>query len=203
MSEKFASFSENFLMSKTAVVIDLDYTLIDGAEIKRRIFDLVAEDKVPLKVILRRYEASKRSGLFVPRRFVGKSPGFYSLFRKAKAYNYPGAERFLKILRANHDLHLITYGERKFQLLKIRQSRLGKLFRTIRVTSDPTKKAVLTKFKGGKYKAIAVLDDSPAVIRAARMLGFFGLRVKKIGKTPAYYSRLAARVNRVLGGATK
>ncbi len=196
-------------MSKASVLLDLDYTLLDADKLKQRLFAIAAKD-MSASSVRRLYERFKRSGLFSPASFaetlsadglpIRGPEEFGLLFRRKKAYNYPGAEKFLKSLKLKgYDLHLISYGDEKYQRLKVRQSGLGRYFAKILITRQVSKEDALRRLWGNGIRRALLLDDMSQPVAVAKGLGFSAWRLKHGRKDAAYYSVLLKRVNKILG----
>ncbi len=196
-------------MSKTSVLLDLDYTLLDADKLKQRLFAAAAKG-MSVSSVRRLYEISKRSGLFSPASFaetlsaaglpIRGPEEFGSLFRRKGAYNYPGAEKFLKSLKLKgYDLYLISYGDEKYQRLKVRQSGLGRYFAKILITRQVSKEDALRRLWGNGTRRALLLDDMSQPVAVAKGLGFSAWRLKHGRKDAAYYSALLKRVNKILG----
>lgn len=103
---------------------------------------------------------------------------FYSFFKKPRRYNYPSLQKFLKDLGTRYHLILLTYGTRREQQLKIKQSGLKPYFRKIIFTTDSTKRKLFKDLSKTYGKDLIIVDDFDPVLSVARKLGLKAIKAK-------------------------
>jgi len=173
-------------LKKPTIILDLDETLIDTKEIKRRIFNLVEKTGVPRGVAVGVYRQMRKKSAFDQRRycFELKKTGykvnpnlFNNLFSKPKDYNYRGAEQFLKNLSKHFNLLLLTFGVPSFQNKKIEQAGFKQFFQKVLITEQESKLDLLRTLKSGTGKII-LIDNSKVSIYTAKRLNAPAILVK-------------------------
>jgi len=186
---------------RPVILIDFDETLIDTTEIKRRTLDLFLGSGAKLPAIkhallvIRPFAPEKVLHLLFPEDERPKRK-FFSLFKRLGEYNYAGVELLLRRLQESHDLILLTYGDPRFQRLKIRQSGLRPFFKKVVVTKDPAKVEAIVKLK--KKGAVAILDDAEEVCKAAPKCNLPAIRIRRGRKDSRYFAGVLRRLNRIV-----
>ncbi len=187
------------------IVIDFDDTLIATTKgIKPKLFSL-KEFGVSSAQARRTYLSSRNLfslGKYVEaleiniskrKQIVGK---LNKIFDTPKKYNYEGVEWFLQQLKnKGHFTILLTFGDKKFQTIKIKQSGLNKLFNRAIFTKEFNKATELKKIKKTYNKSIILIDDSIEPIETAGALDIKTILVKKGSKDKFYYRKLLKMVS--------
>ncbi len=119
----------------------------------------------------------------------------YSLFTDMK-YVYPGAKELLTKLQNEAILFLVTFGDRKYQLAKIKNFCFEKYFSNIIVTPHADKREISLKLAKQTKEKFIMIDDSRTVERTMKELNFPFIKVKKSWKDPAYFKRLYIRIKK-------
>ena len=193
-------------MSRKVIIIDFDETLVDTAEIKRRLFGVAKKFGISRAQAEKAYKNLRKKHHFEPERYVQALrkynkkvywKEFEKIFAKPKEYNYKGAENFLKNLARNNKLILLSYADPIYQKKKIKQSGLGKYFDRIILTTQLSKQKELKKLKNQFGKKLVLLDDKTISVKSAAGLGIRAIKIKKGIKTGRDFTKLLDLVDKI------
>lgn len=88
----------------------------------------------------------------------------FSLLKKySKKFLYPEVLEVLNKLKKDFSLYLISFGEKNFQMEKIKGSGIGKYFKKIIITSKRDKTPIIKKILQRDKKAVFVDDDQETI----------------------------------------
>ncbi len=186
-------------MPKKIIVFDLDNTLIDTSRLKKDLFTLAEKSGLSERRIrgaykqVRLFSVAKFSRKLFPvsrtkQQLFGKRVG--KLLLMPKRYNYPGAARFVQRVRRKHSLFLLSQGDREFQIKKLHQSSLSKLFDRVIITSQPSKATALRALRAQYGDRLTLLDNSLSVVQAGRQIGIKTIKIKSGKKDAVYYGKV-------------
>ncbi len=109
------------------------------------------------------------------KKFAQKLQKIASRFTRGPFVLYPGVRKTLnELVSQGHELHLITAGDKKLQLKKIRETGIRNFFKSIQITSLSKKEAMANVADGEPQNSIMV-DDSKKHIVSALELGMQGV----------------------------
>ena len=91
---------------------------------------------------------------------------FHGVVAEGASFLYADVPLFLEDVYNTHPLTLLTYGEDRFQRLKIAGTGIGKFFRDIMVTRDITKASEVRAAAEGKPTLF--VEDNPKALEAAK-----------------------------------
>lgn len=182
-------------------MLDLDGTLINTPEIKRRFLRFLGAMGSSSRLLDEVRELFAHFDRAKYRRLRAmKDKEVRAVFRRydrmletKKNYNFPGMRRFLSVTRKTHELWLLTYGEPAIQRKKLRQSGIAHYFKKIIITDEPGKsRGMRAALRTGKK--VFMIDDSELVFKTAKRLGVPAVLVPRGMKDAAYFRGLAKRV---------
>lgn len=180
-------------------ILDFDDTLFDKNKFKEGLEKLFGRFGVSPKMFRQSYRWVKKNSLgydakkhlaillkFLPGVLDKKKAqrAIDKFLKTARNFIYPDAKKFLKQARKNHDLILLTYGSKKWQQTKVKNSGLAPLFKKIIYTQDLFKqeplKKILPKFKN---QMAVFVDNDPRVLESIRQKhpGIFTVQIIRPG----------------------
>lgn len=165
-------------MVPPVIVCDLDSTLIDTKKIKEDLFALAEQNGATNVAGVYAHTFAQQLfslEVFTQALFTDsvKAKEYLlqaqQLFQQPHAYTFSGAEDFCASASATHTLVLLTYGQKEFQLVKLRQSGLQTYFTEIIVTNERSKEKELLRLRA-QYGSVLILDNSELVLATAKKL---------------------------------
>ncbi|MFA5953996.1 MAG: HAD family hydrolase [Patescibacteria group bacterium] len=187
---------------KVVLVCDLDDSLINTKKHKRDLF--VLAKRLGAKHIEETYKKVKAKKLFNIGDFARalfRNPSEIrhyiveakKLLEIPRAYNYEGSHFFCRELKKKYVLVLLSHGHPSYQRAKFEQSGLAKYFSKVVVTSERSKKKVLSRLKK-QHGEVIVVDDSKEIIESARALGIEVHKLKRGRKSFLYHQRVLKKL---------
>jgi FMN phosphatase YigB (HAD superfamily) len=193
------------------VYIDLDSTLLDVLKVKECLWQACELVGIPKDTAQKIYAASRLNRPFTPSGFATQlwpdqlsvRRSFLGLFSRLLAKEnflfYPGARKFLDTVAKFADVNLLTYGDKRFQLRKLRKCNIRPYFHKMIFAQKPDKTLEIhdIRLQVAKSTKIVIIDDSIQVVAQARKEGLLAIKVKPGFKTKNYFQNLEMKVRKV------
>jgi len=159
------------------IIFDFDHTLFSAKKFYETLKYSFLELKVGEKLFQKTYQESKSEGKnYKPSRqfelIIKEKPEIFlreleESFRKvlgqSKQFLYPDVLPFLKKIKKDFELVIVSYGEEEFQRNKIRKSKITNYFKKVFLSKNVNKISIFKKILNDDEKIIFV-DDSPVAL---------------------------------------
>ena len=159
------------------IILDLDHTLLNTASLKKELCKSLINFGVSQKLFKNVYQKLRKDNPYSHELFLDYLSKEKEINRKAakaklekfskkmRKYLYPEAIWFLKKMRKNGaKLVLLSYGNAKFQKMKIKNIKLEPFFDKVIITEKKKTKSVVKMVNNQKQK-IFFIDDHPEEIK--------------------------------------
>ncbi|MBZ9578448.1 HAD family hydrolase [Patescibacteria group bacterium] len=159
------------------IIFDFDHTLFSAKKFYETLKYSLLKLKVDKKSFQKTYQESKSEGKnYRPSRqfelIIKEKPeislkelekSFKKVLNQSKQFLYSDVLPFLRKIKKDFDLIIVSYGEEKFQSEKIKKSEVADYFKKFFISKDINKVSIFKKFLKDNEKAVFV-DDSPAAL---------------------------------------
>jgi len=161
------------------IILDLDNTLLDTGRLKEGLSKALNNFGISQKLFWQVYKKLRKKSFYnhkIYLEYLSKekrvdlkkcSEALKNLDNKIKDFLYPDALSFLRKMREGGiKLILLTWGDKKFQKIKIEETKIKGFFDQIIIT-EKTKLPYLAKIIKRTKEKIVFLNDEPAELQAA------------------------------------
>ena len=171
---------------RIVLIFDLDDTLISTKKVFSSLENAFVQKEIERKRFQKLYRESKVQGALSLKRFIYLVKKYFSLsekeirailkeaFKEGKKFLYPDTYPFLKKWSERANLFLVSFGNKDFQMHKIKNAGIFNFFEKIFITSDRQKREevgnILKNFL--KKKKIFFVDDNQEALFCIKKVFF-------------------------------